>query len=119
MPHDSQPLVSIIIPTRNEEEDIARTMDALVAFTYDPLEVVVVDASEDRTPEIVRSYANRLERLKLVPQGDKPGVSVARKEGKSQERGEPLERSPSQSEKACSIVSSDRIWSGINERIFS
>ncbi len=88
MPHDSQPLVSIIIPTRNEEEDIARTMDALVAFTYDPLEVVVVDASTDRTPEIVQSYANRLEQLKLVSQGDKPGVSVARNVGLKEATGE-------------------------------
>jgi glycosyltransferase involved in cell wall biosynthesis len=81
-------LVSIIVPTYNEEADIARTMDALAAQTYRPLEVVVVDASRDRTPVIVGSYEGRVPGLRLVPQGDKPGVSVARNIGLREARGE-------------------------------
>lgn len=76
-----QPLVSIIVPTYNEENDIARTMDALTAQTYRPLEVIVVDASQDRTPEIVHSYEACTPGLKLIPQGAKPGVSAARNLG--------------------------------------
>src|SRR5688572_14703074 len=73
--------VSIIIPTYNEEEDIARTMDAMAALSPHPLEVIVVDASRDRTPEIVRSYEGRIPGLRLIRQGSKPGVSAARNDG--------------------------------------
>lgn len=82
------PLVSIIVPTYNEEADIGRTMDALAAQTYRPLEVVVVDASKDRTPEIVQSYADRLPELRLIRQRPKPGVSVARNDGLHEAKGD-------------------------------
>jgi glycosyltransferase involved in cell wall biosynthesis len=81
MPEAGPTSVSIIIPTYNEEEDIARTMDALAAIPYRPLEVIVVDASRDRTPEIIRSYVGRIPGLKLIRQGPKPGVSAARNDG--------------------------------------
>ncbi len=83
-----QPLVSIIVPTYNEEKDIARTLDALAALFYRPLEVIVVDKSRDRTPEIVLSYTGRIPGLRLIPQGDRPGVSAARNAGLRAARGE-------------------------------
>ena len=83
-----RPLVSIIVPTYNEEDDIVRTMDALAAQTYHPFEVVVVDASKDRTPEIVQSYADRIPNLRLIRQRPKPGVSVARNDGIAAAEGE-------------------------------
>lgn len=82
------PSVSIIVPTYNEEEDIARTMDALAAITHRPLEVIVVDASKDRTPEIVRGYEGRILGLKLIRQGARPGVSAARNDGLRAATGE-------------------------------
>lgn len=88
MPGTDRPLVSIIVPTYNEEADIGRTMDALAAQTYRPLEVVVVDASKDRTPEIVESYADRIPNLRLIRQRPKPGVSVARNDGLREAQGE-------------------------------
>lgn len=88
MPGSPRPLVSIIVPTYNEEADIGRTMDALAAQTYRPLEVVVVDASKDRTPEIVKSYADRIPGLRLIRQRPKPGVSVARNDGLEAAEGE-------------------------------
>lgn len=48
---------SIIVPTYNEEQDIGRTLDALVALDYPDKEILVVDDSTDLTPEIVRGYA--------------------------------------------------------------
>jgi glycosyltransferase involved in cell wall biosynthesis len=88
MPEGADPLVSIVVPTYNEEEDIAREMDTLAALTYRPLEVIVVDKSTDRTPEIVRGYQGRIPGLRIVPQGDRPGVSVARNAGLRESRGE-------------------------------
>jgi glycosyltransferase involved in cell wall biosynthesis len=54
---------SIIIPTYNEERDIAATLDALLGLDYSDLEIVVVDDSSDRTPEIVGGYARQGVRL--------------------------------------------------------
>ena len=53
------PFVSIIVPARNEERAIARTLHALLASDYEPFEVIVVDdCSSDRTREIARSIVD-------------------------------------------------------------
>lgn len=57
------PCISIIIPTRNEEEDIRKTLEACVANDYERKEIVVVDDSTDKTPAIVSEYKNRGVRL--------------------------------------------------------
>lgn len=54
---------SIIIPTYNEAGDIAATLEALLGLDYGDKEIIVVDDSTDRTPEIVRRYADRGVRL--------------------------------------------------------
>ncbi len=54
---------SIIIPTYNEEIDIAATLEALLGVDYADKEIIIVDDSNDRTPEIVRGYADRGVRL--------------------------------------------------------
>lgn len=58
---------SIIIPTYNEENDIAGTLEALLSLDYFDKEILVVDDSTDRTPEIVRSYA--LQGVRLIHPG--------------------------------------------------
>jgi len=51
------PLVSIIVPARDEERTIERTVRALLAQTYPALEIIVVnDRSVDRTGEILARY---------------------------------------------------------------
>ena len=52
--------VSVLVPARNEERNIARCLDSLVAQTYPDLEIVVLDdESSDRTGEIIEGYARR------------------------------------------------------------
>ena len=59
--------VSILIPARNEEANIATCLDAALASTGCEVEVVVMDdGSTDRTAEIVRGYATRDARVHLV-----------------------------------------------------
>jgi glycosyltransferase involved in cell wall biosynthesis len=58
----SNPFVTVIVPTREEERYIAATLDSILATAYpaDRLEVLVVDGrSRDRTPAVVREYAAR------------------------------------------------------------
>jgi chlorobactene glucosyltransferase len=52
------PLVSVLIPARNEEANIERTVRSFLAQTWDPIEIIVIDdRSTDRTGEILRSIA--------------------------------------------------------------
>jgi chlorobactene glucosyltransferase len=65
------PLVSVIVPARNEERSIGETVRALLAQTYPHLELVVVnDRSTDRTGEILRSFEDR--RLVVVDNEEPP-----------------------------------------------
>jgi glycosyltransferase involved in cell wall biosynthesis len=83
-----KPLVSVIIPTYNEERDITRTLNALANLRYRPIEIIVVDASTDRTREVVWSYADRLPGLQVLDQGPRRGVSTARNVGLRAAHGE-------------------------------
>ena len=53
---DKERLVSIIIPTFNEEADIKDTLERLVGLSYKNKEIIVVDDSTDNTPGIVKDY---------------------------------------------------------------
>jgi len=66
---NSLPLVSIIVPCRNEEKFISRCLGSIVANTYpkDKLEVLVVDGmSEDRTRRILQKYAREYSFLRIL-----------------------------------------------------
>jgi len=58
-PPTSPPLISIIIPARNEEANLRSCLDSLVSQTGVSFEIIVVDDhSTDRTREIAESYAS-------------------------------------------------------------
>lgn len=63
------PLVSIVIPCRNEAGYIGNCLDSIIASTYPPdrLEVLVVDGmSDDGTRALVESYGGRHPFIRLV-----------------------------------------------------
>src|SRR6266850_54307 len=56
----SRPLVSLGIPVYNGEDSVRDALDALLAQTYDNLELIISDnASTDRTSEICQEYATK------------------------------------------------------------
>lgn len=69
------PLVSVLIPARNEEENIETCLKSLRLQDYPNFEILVLDDnSTDRTAEIVRSMAAKDSRIRLIkgtplPQG--------------------------------------------------
>src|SRR5438874_4557658 len=68
----SNPVVSVIVPARNEEACLALCLDSLVAQTGIDFEIIVVDdASRDRTAEIARSFSDR--DLNISPDEDVRG----------------------------------------------
>jgi glycosyltransferase involved in cell wall biosynthesis len=84
----NHPFFSIIIPTRNEAEDILATLKSIQACAFKEYEVLVVDASSDETPGIVREFGRIDPRFQLVPQDNKDGRCGARNQGILQARSE-------------------------------
>jgi glycosyltransferase involved in cell wall biosynthesis len=72
----THPRVSIIVPARNEEEDIEQALRGLLALDYDNYEVIAVnDRSTDRTGEIMEKVATSPAAhgcLKIVHVGELP-----------------------------------------------
>jgi glycosyltransferase involved in cell wall biosynthesis len=70
------PRVSIIVPARNEEEDIESSLRALLALDYDNYEVIAVnDRSTDRTGEIMERMADQSavhDRLRVIHHRELP-----------------------------------------------
>ena len=65
-------LVSVIVPTLNEEAAIDACLRTIRDQSYTPLEILVVDGdSSDRTREIVASHAAADDRLRLIPNPDR------------------------------------------------
>lgn len=67
----------VCIPTYNNEDSISSTLSLLDSQTHNPDRVVVCDKSEDRTPEMIKSFAAETElTIELIRQkGD--GVAAA------------------------------------------
>lgn len=68
-PDTSTPAVSVVLPVLNEERDIGRLLEQLLAQQEPPggFEVIVVDAgSSDRTREIVQTQCDRWTHVRLV-----------------------------------------------------
>jgi cellulose synthase/poly-beta-1,6-N-acetylglucosamine synthase-like glycosyltransferase len=74
--HSKMPIskVTVIIAARNEEHNIGKTLDNIVAQQYpkELLEIIVVDDhSTDRTGEIVEGYADKGVKLITLDEGNK------------------------------------------------
>jgi succinoglycan biosynthesis protein ExoA len=64
-----KPFVSVVMPIRNEANRITDTLTAVLAQDYpaDRMEVIVVDGvSDDGTPDVVRSIAERSDRTVII-----------------------------------------------------
>jgi len=68
-----RPSASLIAPARNEEHNIRRCVESLLAQSYPDFEVIVLDdLSTDSTPAILAEIAARDPRLKIIRGGELP-----------------------------------------------
>jgi succinoglycan biosynthesis protein ExoA len=82
------PFVSVVIPVRNEEGFITRTLEGILSQDYpaDLVEIIVADGmSDDKTRQIVRSYAERFPQVRMIdnparvtPSGLNAAIAAAR-----------------------------------------
>ncbi len=64
---EDPPLVSVIIPARNEARNIGRCLRSVLATTYPNVEIIVVDDhSEDATGDIARTIAAEDARVRVT-----------------------------------------------------
>lgn len=57
---------AVIIPTRNEASDIANTLKAVGNQTHRAKEILVIDDSTDKTPDIVTEVSETFSNIRLV-----------------------------------------------------
>jgi glycosyltransferase involved in cell wall biosynthesis len=81
----SPPLISAVIPTYNYGRFVTEAVESVLAQTYAPVEVIVVDdGSTDDTRERLRPFADR---IRYIYQ-DNQGLSAARNTGIRAARGD-------------------------------
>lgn len=77
----AEPAVSIILPTYNEESIVEKKLNELVSLDYpaEKVEIVVVDSSTDRTPEIIEEFFDSRENpsLNLIQESERRGLAIA------------------------------------------
>ena len=83
--------ISVIIPARNEEKEIGRAIESILATKYSSFEIVVVnDGSTDGTAEIVGDYMKRHSNIQLINFDEGHSAAFARNRGAEKATGEIL-----------------------------
>lgn len=74
--------ISIIVPCYNTEKYIERCLQSLTNQTYNNIEIIVVDdATPDKSIEIIKEYAAKDKRIKIVRHEKNKGLFQARLSG--------------------------------------
>lgn len=80
--------ISIIVPVFNCEKYIEKCLKSLIYQTYPNLEIICIDdGSTDSSPEILKQFAQKDARIKILTQKNS-GVSIARNYGIKEASGE-------------------------------
>jgi len=69
----STPKVSVLIPARNEEQNISKCLEGLLKQDYPNFEIIVLnDHSEDNTLQVIQEHQKRDNRIKSINGKDLP-----------------------------------------------
>lgn len=75
---DPNDLVTVVVPCYNAVQFIGRTIESVLAQTYAKLELIVVDdRSTDNSVDLIRSYAQRDSRVRLIERAKNAGAPAA------------------------------------------
>lgn len=91
---DPRPSVSIVIPAYDESARVGLTLEKVLAYVagrgWDAEVIVVDDGSRDNTTQIVRSYADRNPRLRLLENPGNRGKGYSVRNGMLHAHGDAL-----------------------------
>lgn len=81
MSHQSEPLISVIIPCYNQGNYLAEAIESVLAQTYSNWEAIIVDdGSTDHSAEVAKEYVQKDARVHYIYQSN-AGPSAARNNG--------------------------------------
>jgi glycosyltransferase involved in cell wall biosynthesis len=87
----NKPKVSVIVPVYNTESYLRRCLDSVINQTLRDIEIICInDASLDNSIGILREYAAKDKRIKIIDFPENKGVSIARNAGIEIARGKYL-----------------------------
>ena len=82
-------MISVIIPVYNRENHLYVCLNSVLKQTYEDFEVICVDdCSTDSSLEILKYFAKRDNRLKILKNSSNKGVSYSRNQGLKAAKGE-------------------------------
>lgn len=77
MPRETWPMVSIIVPCYNEEDNVDEVIGHLLSMDYPHYEIIAVnDGSRDRTGELLDQFAQASPRVRVIHQAKNQGKAV-------------------------------------------
>ena len=83
-------LVSVIIPTYNEEKYILGSLNTLILQSYNPIEIIIIDdGSTDSTLKIIQDFSKKDKKIKILKQQHQ-GPGKARNLGAEKSKGKIL-----------------------------
>ncbi|MGY5851257.1 glycosyltransferase family 2 protein [Salegentibacter sp. F14] len=86
---DQDVLVSVIMPAYNSGRFIKASIESVIKQTYSNWELIVIDdASEDQTLEIIKDYAAKDKRFKIILNEKNQGAGVSRNKGIKEAKGD-------------------------------
>lgn len=80
--------ISVIIPVYNTDKYLAKCLDSVITQTFSDIEIICInDGSTDNSAEILKKYAEKDSRIKIITQTNK-GPSAVRNRGIDEAKGE-------------------------------
>ena len=125
VPLENPPLVSVILPARNEAHNIARCVSSILSTTYPNLELIVVDdGSTDGTVQLAREAAEGDPRVRVIACPTLPegwfGKQWACATGAKAARGSVLQFTDADTEHSADLVTrSTNAMRGARAQLFS
>lgn len=84
-----QPLVSIIMPSYNSAKTIVESIESVISQTYENWELLITDdVSVDHTRDIVRTYCEKDDRIKLFELDKNSGAGASRNKSIENSKGD-------------------------------
>lgn len=82
------PMVSVVMPTYNRADFLPRAIESVLNQTYRDFEFIIIDdGSEDNSWELLKTYAQKDHRIRLLKNKKNRGISYARNRGNAAARG--------------------------------
>ena len=87
----NNPFVSVIVPVYNVDKYLSNCLESLVNQTFRDIEIICInDCSTDKSLAILKQYASKDKRIRIINLEKNGGVSNARNIGIAQSKGEYL-----------------------------